>query len=142
MVDISFTATAIKAGANAILAHGKAGEAVVRGNAVYLDGSDNEYKLADATDAAKDAAVGFVMNDAADGQEVTVQTGGNLTCDGLSLSVGVNLLPVYVLSVTGNIAPLDDLAASDYITVMGAATSTTNLRMAASGPVVTGVQAT
>ncbi len=139
MADVSFTATAIKAGANAILATGKAGEAVARGNAVYQLSTDNEYYKADTTLAAKDAAVGFAMNDAADGQEVTVQTGGDLTCDALSLAAAGS---VYILSAAGAIAPHGDMAADDYITVMGAATSTTNLRMPAAGPIVTGVQAT
>ena len=133
MADVTFTVTAVLPTATSIVAHGYAGEAVVRGNAVYQDAADNEYKVADVTNAAKDAVVGFALASAADGQAMSVCTGGDLTADGLT--AGTN----YVLSATGKISPVADLLANDYVTYVGTATSTTNLRMPASGPVVSGV---
>jgi len=138
MADVSFTATSFVAGSGAVTVNGTAGEAVARGDAVYLLSTDNEYYKADCTDSSKDAVVGFALNDAANGQPIKILTEGDVTCDNLSLSITGNN-GVYVLSEAGAIAPVGDLAADDYITVVGAATATTNLKV---GIVVTGAQAT
>lgn len=130
MADISFTATAIKATSTTLLVYGKAGETVTAGMALYLKTTDNEYYKADCTTSATTAAVvGIAMNGASNGQEVTIATGGNITCDGLSLSVAT-ADPVIVLSEAGGVCPSSDLAASDYITLIGVPTSATNLRLA------------
>ena len=133
MANVTFTATAIKEGANAQTAWGFAGEAVTRGQAVYQLSTDNEYYAADATNAAKDAAVGFALNDAADGQKLKVIKGGNMTCDGLTAG------KTYVLHTAGLIQDISgtEPAIGDYVTVMGAASSATNLVIPVGGPVVT-----
>ena len=134
MADVSFTATSIKPGANAQTKEVMFGATITPGMAVYLDASDNKYKIADCTDAAKDAAAGMALTGGADGQPGVIITGGNLTTSAhLSLAS-----PVYILSETGLICPAADLANNDYITIIGVATSTTNLKLSIN---VSGVQA-
>ena len=138
MADVSFTAASFIAGSGAVTEYGTAGEAVARGNAVYLKASDQEYYKADCTSADSDAVAGFALNDAGNGQPIKILSEGNVTCDNLSLSITGNNC-VYVLSEAGAICPVGDLAADDYVTVVGAATSATNLKVKI---VVTGAQAT
>jgi hypothetical protein len=130
MADITFTTTAVKMGTNAQIIYGKSGATITRVLAVYLDGADNEYKIADCTSAASDAVAGIAMNDAADGQEITIQISGNLTADNLVANT------IYVLSAAGKLCAAADFnATTDDLTVVGCATSTTNLLM---GIIVTG----
>jgi hypothetical protein len=137
MADVNFTAASIIKGANAIVESGIAGETITAGQAVYLKAADTRYWIADCTtSAATAAAAGYALNGAAAGQPLDVQTAGDMTCDNLSLAVAG---AVYVLSAAGETAPHGDLAASDYITIMGAALSTTSLRLSVKS---TGVQAT
>jgi predicted transcriptional regulator len=139
MADVTFTAASVIKGANAITVQGVSGETITAGLAVYLKAADNRYWIAHCeTSAATAAMVGFALNGASAGQDITIQTAGDMTCDGLSLSV-TGSVPTYVLSAAGKIAPASDLAASDYITIVGAALSTTSLRLRIGA---TGVQAT
>ena len=137
MADVTFTATSIKPGTNAQRQRVTFGATITPGLVVYLDTSDNEYKIADCTDAAKDAAAGIALTSGADGQPGVIITGGNLTTSAhLSLAS-----PVYVLSEAGKICPAADLANDDYITIIGVATSTTNLKLSinASGVKAAGI---
>ena len=136
MADVSFTATSFIAGSGAVTAYGTAGEAVARGNAVYLKASDNEYYKADCTSADSDAVAGFALNDAANGQPIKIITGGTVACDDVNLSAAADKA-VYVLGEAGAICPVADLAADDYVTVVGAAVTTTSLKI---GIIVTGAQ--
>lgn len=132
MADVSFTATSFKESSTSITLWGTAGATITRGKAVYLDTSDNEYKVADCTGASTDAAVGFALTDSADGQKIKICTGGDITCDGLTAGT------VYILSASGAICPAADLnLTTDYLTVMGASSSATNLKVPTTGPIVT-----
>lgn len=137
MVDVILTAADVVAGSGAIVVEGTAGETIAQGKAVCLNAS-NEYVLADCTDEDLDAAAGFALTASIDGGPIKVLTGGNMTTDE-ELTAGT----VYVLSEAGVIAPLADwLVATDYLTVMGVATSTTNLKIPSGGPIVTAYGAT
>lgn len=137
MADVTFTAASVIKGANAITAQGVAGETITAGLAVYLKASDNRYWIAHCeTSVATAAAVGYALNSASAGQQITIQTDGDMTCDNLTLAVAG---AVYILSASGKIAPHGDLAADDYITIMGVALSATSFRMALA---VSNVQAT
>jgi len=139
MADVSFTATAIKPGTNAVTQLGQLGEAsITQGMALYQSATNNKWYKGDCTDAAKDAVSGFALGAGGADQWIAIQTGGDMTCDGLTLSQTTSE-SVYVLSESGAIAPSDDLAADDYVTVVGVALSTTSLRI---GFIVSGVQAT
>lgn len=103
---------------------GTAGEALAAGQAVYIS-SGTTYKLAHCeTSAATAAARGITLHAAASGQPIRVMTGGTYTV-GATVALG----KVYVLSTSGLIAPVGDLATNDYVTVIGVATSTTKMRL-------------
>ncbi len=137
MADVSFTAASFIKGANAVTEEGIAGETITAGLAVYKKAADGRYWIAHTeTSVATSTAAGYALNGAAAGQPLEVQSKGDVTCDNLSLAVAGSL---YVLSAAGETAPHGDLAADDYTTIMGAALSTTSLRI---GIIVTGVQAT
>lgn len=137
MADVSFTAASIKPGANAQTQEVTFGATITPGLAVYLDTGTNKYKVADCLAAATAAVAGIALTSGADGQPGVIITGGNLTTSAhLSLAT-----PVYILSEAGKICPAADLANNDYITVIGVATSTTNLKLSvnASGIKATGI---
>jgi len=128
MSDLSITAADVvpAAGANGF-GQGTAGATITAGQWLYKDSTDsNQLKLAD-TDASQAAAtcVGVALHAALDNQPIRYQTEGNLDCGGTTV-VGT----IYVLSGTaGGIAPAADLASSDWTTVLGIGTTSTNLLM-------------
>lgn len=103
-----------------------AGEAVEAGDSVYLDASDTRIKLSLATDAAKDAVSGIALNNAAAEQPVRILQAGDIDL-GVALAVG----QIYVLSpaAAGGIAPVGDLAAGNYVSIIGIATAADNLHV-------------
>jgi hypothetical protein len=121
MADLSITAASVLAGSGATTARGTAGATITAGQLLYLDSSDNELKLADSNDtAAKATVVGVALHASLDGQPLAYLTSGNITI-GATVSLG----KVYVLSTTaGGIAPIDDIASTEYISVLGVATTT------------------
>lgn len=88
-----------------------------------------------ATDAsAAGAAVeGIALSGGASGQPFTYQKSGNINL-GATVAAG----KVYVLSTSGAIAPVDDIAGTEFVTVLGVGISTTLVKM---GIVVSGVAA-
>lgn len=125
MSDLSITAASVLAGTGARKVLGAAGATVTAGKVVYLDTSDNEYKLADcdsATEAAR-SPDGIALNGASDGQPLVVLEEGPCT-------IGATLTPgtTYYLSPNaGGICPLTDVLSGDYPVIVGIATSTTVL---------------
>lgn len=110
------------------------GEAVVQGQPVYFNTSDNKYYLADATDTAAKAVVkGIVMTPAStNGYAAMVESG-------LDIDLGADLVvgETYVLSGSGAICPIGDLATDDWVTHLGIATATRSLAFSVK---VSGVQ--
>lgn len=125
MADLSITAASVVAGSGAKKLEGTAGASVTAGHVCYLDPTTNTYKLADndhATAAVRSPA-GIALHAAAANQPLTVLTEGPITI-GAALTAGV----VYYLSGNaGGIAPIADIGAGDYPTIIGIATSTTVL---------------
>jgi predicted transcriptional regulator len=136
MADLTQTAADVLASAGAGTGNGTAGEAIDAGQVVYQKSSDGKLWLADAVTAAANAqAKGIALNDAAAGQPVTYAKSGGVDV-GATLTVGT----VYVLSATsggGNICPVADLVADDYVTILGPATAADNLALNID---ITGVQ--
>lgn len=127
MADLAITASAVKAGSNAAVTAGTAGETVTAGQVGYKEASTGKWKLADADHATEEVREpdGIFLNGASDGQPVDVLTGGDLTLNAV-LTAGT----AYYLSPTaGGIAPLADVLTGDDIVLIGLATSTTNLRV-------------
>lgn len=117
MADLSITAANVVKGTGAVLDASKvAGETITAGQTVYLKASDNRWwkSQADAT-STEAAASGVALNGASAGQPLVVQTAGEITI-GATVAVG----GVYVVSATaGGIAPVADLASTNYLTVIG-----------------------
>jgi hypothetical protein len=107
---------------------GFAGVAVVAGQMVALDPSDNRFKLADcdATDANLRTPAGMAVNSAAPGQELIVQIDGEVAVGAGVLVLGT----AYYLSPNpGGIAPRTDILAGDWPVIVGIPFSTSILRL-------------
>lgn len=126
MADVTITAASVKPGANAQKQRVTLGATVTQGMALYLDTSDNKYKIADCTTSLATAAVvGIALTAGADGQPGVIQTDGYVTT-GTDLTANT----IYVLSTTGKICPAADFnALTDYLTVIGCSVSTTSLKL-------------
>lgn len=127
MTDIVITAANVLPGSDAKKKTGTAGATITAGQTVYLDSSDNKYKLfdADSATAAARTLAGVALNGASNGQPLTVQYEGNITIGG-TVVAGVT----YVGSDTpGGIMPTADVETGDYVTVLGIGINTTQIRM-------------
>lgn len=127
MTDISVTAANVVAGSNAKKTPGVAGATITAGQTVYRAAASGKFLLADSDSATAEVRLpaGIALNGASDGQPLTVQTEGDINV-GATLVVG----KTYVLSDTpGGIMPVDDLEQGDYTTVIGVASSASNLKM-------------
>lgn len=90
-----------------------AGETITAGDLVIV-ASDGGLEVASDDSAANAAVVGVALNGGAAGQPVVYQTSGNVNPGG-TVAVG----KVYVASTDGGFAPVDDIAGTEYITVVG-----------------------
>ena len=125
MSDVNLTEASVKPTSTTIKQMVTFGATIVQGTIVYRDSADNEYKVADCTTSATTAnACGMALSSGADGQRGWIATGGDVTVDNVSLAA-----PVLILSEAGQMCPSADLADDDYITVIGVASSTTNLKL-------------
>jgi len=126
MADISITAANVAVGASTLKTRVvQFGEAVTQGQPVYISTSDSKYYKCDADTQAAAIAAGIVLSPAStNGYGLMAlpaeQPGLALVNLGATLAVGT----VYAVSTTaGGIAPIADLAAGDYITTLGVATT-------------------
>lgn len=127
MADISITAASVLKTANTSIREGLAGATVTAGQPVYKDSNDdNALKPAIATSAAAGQAVGVALHGAADGQPLRYATAGNVTYNAV-LAAG----QVYCVSAAaaGGIAPVADMTTGNFVSILGVATSTTNLKL-------------
>jgi len=123
MADLSITTTNMIAVSGYYPVDLLAGEAVARGKVAYTKAADGAAWIATAVGTSAQAAVtGIFLNDGAAGQPVRMISSGNLAF-GAILTVGM----IYVLSDAGAIAPISDLATSDFVSVIGIATTTSNM---------------
>jgi len=137
MSDISVTQSAVKAAnSDTVKATGVAGEAIDIGKSVYLDPGDGKVKKAQGTNSTHTAnLVGVALTNAqGDGQPIVYGSEGDITFNS-ALTTG----QTYVVSAAaaGGIAPVSDLASTNYVAVLGVATSATNLKLA---PIPTSAQ--
>lgn len=126
MADVSVTAASVVKTTTTLISEGIAGGTVTAGQPVYSDSTDsNKLKAADADVQATSVAVGIALHGAAAGQPLKYATSGNLTFNSCFTVGGI-----YVVSTTaGGIAPDTDLASGDYVTILGIATTATNLNI-------------
>ena len=115
--------------------YAEAGAAITAGQAIYLDSTDgNTAKPADANlSSAAAAAVGVSLTGAADGEQVAYVVSGDFELGG-TLVKGTT----YILSATaGGIAPDSDAVSGWYKTILGVASSTTNLTLSVNATGIT-----
>lgn len=127
MADLTITAANVLAASGATTYDATAGDTITRGQAVYLDSADsNKAKRARANAATTDEVKGVALQDVASGQPLRIITGGDLNI-GATLVVG----KVYVLSAAaaGGVAPVDDLVTTNYVSVIGVASTASNLQV-------------
>lgn len=131
MADLSVTAANVLKGAGAVTEAGTAGGTITAGMPVYKS-SDNKILATDADSATVAArqAIGIALNAASDGQPVDyMKMGGEITI-GATMTAGVTY---YLSGTAGGICPLADVGASEYLSIVGIAKSTTVLKTVAGG---------
>ena len=127
MADLVVTASSVTAGTGAEIITVTLGATFTAGQVAYLDTSDsNKAKLADANDGAAKAEVeGIMLTGGASGQPGRLLRGGNYN-PGATATVG----QTYIASTNaGGIAPISDLQSGSYVSILGVATSASNLRV-------------
>lgn len=124
MADISITATSVVKGALTTLNEGIAGATITAGQPIYKDPSAGYVlKPGQATSSVAANVTGIALNGGAVGQTIKFATLGKYTPGG-TFVVG----QVYVVSATaGGIAPYADLVTGNYVTVLGIATTASEL---------------
>ena len=140
MADVTITAASVLHGSGATLEDGLAGEAITAGQSLYWKTSTRTWFKAKNSGTAAESGyatgskVGFAVNSAPGaGQYVKVLRGGLYTAGG-TLVVGT----AYVIGdAYGGLAPASDLGSSDYVTVMGVATTAAILKV---DPLISGVE--
>lgn len=126
MADLGITAASVLKTSDTVIMQGIAGATVTAGQPVYKDSTaSNTLKPCDADALASSVCVGIALHGAASGQPLKYAAGGNLTIN----AVATKGVPYYVSTTAGGICPYGDLAAGDYVTFLGIATSTTNLKL-------------
>ena len=129
MADKTVTAANVLPSQAATILHERAGATIVQGDVVYKDSSDGYWKLAQATAAAAStSAIGIALNAAVAYQPLAVCTADSDFTPGITMSLsGSADDAVYVVSgnAAGKIAPVGDLAATQYPIVLMIAKSAT-----------------
>jgi hypothetical protein len=137
MADLTITAANVAKGSDATVVNGTFGATVTQGQSVYKDTADNNHwKLAQSDTAAKagSGGVGVALNSGADGQPCQVITSGDNFVPGATLAVGTRY---FVSGTAGGIQPHGDVGSTEFVTLLGIASSTSVLKM---NPVVSGAQ--
>lgn len=121
MADLSITAANVESFGQQ--GEGIAGATITAGQVVRKD-TDGKLVLASDNSATNAAAEGIALNGASDGQPLKYHRSGLIDL-GATIAVG----KVYVLSTSGAIAPVDDIAGGEYITVIGVGTAADRMRV-------------
>lgn len=128
MADLSITAASVVKVSGTPRVY-TAGGTITAGQAVYIDtGDSNTVKAADNNVSALVATVaGIALNGAATGQPVSVLATAS---DVINLGATLTLGETYVLSDDpGGIAPIADILTTQYVSIIGVAVTTANLRL-------------
>lgn len=124
MADLVITAANVVPGANAVFQQGPAAVTITQGQTVYLDSSTGTVKLADADLSAAAASVsGIAVSSALAGQIVVFQVSGTLAFGAILTAAK----PYFLSATAGAIAPAADLTTNWRTSLLGFASSTSNL---------------
>ena len=119
MADVTITTISLDSGSNYVVTGKLYGEAVGLGDWVYLKSTDNAWWLADCLATGTAVVAGQALVAGATGDYGVIAIPGAKVDYGSGLVVGA-----YILSEAGGMAPVVDLAALDYISILGVAEST------------------
>ena len=127
MTDIAITPANVIPGSDAVIEHGWAGATITAGQVVYLaESTDSRYRLADSnveTPAEVHVVRGIALHGASNGQPLAIAKAGPVTIGGALVAN----VAYYLSDVPGGIAPIADVQALEFPTVIGMSTSTTVL---------------
>ena len=125
MTDLVVTAANVLEGTQARKQTGTAGASISQGQSVYQDTAGQLQAALKGVDAASAAAVGVALTAGEAGQPVVFQSGGEIDV-GATLVVG----ETYVVgAAAGGIAPIADVIATEFATILGIATAAGVLKM-------------
>lgn len=127
MVDLTITPANVIPASTAVRETGLAGASLLAGQTVYKEAATGLFKLADSNSATVEARTpyGIALNPALTGQTVTVATSGDVGF-GAILTAGAGF---YQSETPGGIQPVADLQAGELVTLLGFATTTSNLNI-------------
>ena len=126
MVDLTITAANVNWVSGTRPRMVKAGATITRGQVLYQDTADLEYKLADADNDATSVFGGIALTDGTDGSEMLIAEAGAVVDVGATTIAGT----IYTISTTaGGISPDVDLATGDYVTVLFIGNGTVNVEL-------------
>lgn len=126
MADYTITGTAVLQ-TTGTPGGGVAGVAIAAGDMLYLDSAAGTLKLAqsDGT-SAESKCVGMALNNAAIDQPVAYAGNGEVTVQGGAFAtVGLILL---LSNTAGRLAPVADVGAADYLTIIGWSSATNKFK--------------
>jgi len=125
MADITITAANIGCGNNALVRRVTGGEAITHGKPVYQQ-SNGKFYVADANNSEQTAEVQGIAfcSCSGDGVDFFILFFGDMKF-GAILTKG----ETYILSATGGICPIADLASGWWVTKLGSASDTSTLKV-------------
>jgi hypothetical protein len=138
-VDLVITAANVKTGTGAaVTANLQGSVATTQGQSVYQNASTPaQWALAQATTSLLSGVgsngVGVAVNACSANQLLSVQTAGQIT---IGATVVADVFYVVSAAVAGNIAPIADMGAGNFTTMLGYAISTTVIQLSV---LVTGI---
>jgi hypothetical protein len=134
MADITVTAANVRPYSGYAQKAVTAGGTVTAGQLVYKDTSDsNEYKAADCSAYASSVIAGIALTNAADGEQLIVQTSGYVNPGGT-----VTVAQVYIGSTNaGGIAPVSDHTSGNYMCVFGIGITSSKIYLSISSSTAT-----
>lgn len=125
MVDLVITPASVVKGGNAQVENGTSGATITAGQTVYKEAATGLFKLADSNSATLEArpTYGIALHAASANQPLAVHVAGDITI-GATVVAGT---PYYQSESAGGIQPHADLSATELVTLIGFATTTTNI---------------
>jgi len=125
MADLVVVAANVQPGASGVTKSGIAGEGITAGDSLFIAADGGVEVCQHDLTALEAACVGVALNDAATGQHIVYAVSGDVNM-GAILAIG----QTYVVGAgPGGIAPEVDVGAADFLTVIGVATTTSNLKL-------------
>lgn len=130
MADLTITAANVRS--YGTVAHGSAGGTITAGLTLRLNTTGQLVSASDDS-AGNSAVVGIALHAASANQPLSYHIGGLIDL-GATIAIG----KVYVASTSGAIAPVDDIAGGEFVTVVGVGITASRMLYV---PIVGGVAA-